>query len=48
MAEQMYKIRGTLSEGYPSPKGGVSPTYRLIPGAARDGAADDIAVFLGD
>jgi CHAT domain-containing protein len=44
MAEQMYKIRGTLSDGHPSPKGGLSPTYRLIPGAARDGAADDITV----
>ena len=44
MAEQMYKIRGTLSDTDPRRIGGVQPTYRLIPGAARDGAGDEIAV----
>ena len=44
MAEQMVKIRGTLADTRPRALGGVTPTYRLIPGAARDGAVDEITV----
>jgi len=44
MAEQIYKIRGTLADARPRVVGGINPTYRLIPGAARDGAGDEIKV----
>lgn len=44
MAEQLYKIRGTLSDTRSHLPGGIAPSYRLTPGAARDGAADEITV----
>ncbi len=44
MAEQMVKIRGTLADTRPRTLGGFTPTYRLVPGAARDGAGDEIDV----
>ncbi|WP_180129044.1 CHAT domain-containing protein [Rhodoferax sp. BLA1] len=44
MAEQLYKIRGTLSDTRAPRFGGMAPSHRLIPGAARDGAGDQIEV----
>ena len=44
MAEHLYKIRGTLGDAHGRKIGGITPTYRLIPGAARDGAGDEIEV----
>jgi pimeloyl-ACP methyl ester carboxylesterase len=48
MAEHLYKIRGTFGDTTGRNVGGASPNYRLthrlIPGAARDGASDEIEV----
>ena len=44
MSQRLYKIRGTLSDIHGRKPGGLTPTHRLIPGAARDGAGDQIEV----
>ena len=44
MAEQTYKIRGTRGTVRAGQFGKFTPTHRLIPGAARDGASDDVEV----
>jgi CHAT domain-containing protein len=44
MAEQFYKIRGSLGDVDKVRIGGLRPSHRLIPGAARDGAADELEV----
>ena len=44
MSQRLYKIRGTLSDIHGRKPGGLTPTHRLIPGAARDGADDEIEV----
>jgi CHAT domain-containing protein len=44
MAEQIYKIRGTRGDLRTGQFGKIVPTHRLIPGAARDGASDEVAV----
>src|SRR6188474_2242030 len=48
MAQQLYKIRGTLDDTPDTRRsrqtGAPAPLYRLIPGAARDGASDEIEV----
>ena len=44
MAEQLYKIRGTRGDLRTGQFGNIVPTHRLIPGAARDGASDEVEV----
>ena len=44
MSQPTYRIRGVRSEGRGNAIGGHSPIHRLIPGSARDGAADEIEV----
>ncbi|MBP5996424.1 MAG: CHAT domain-containing protein [Azonexus sp.] len=44
MSQRLYKIRGIRSESRGKPAGGRSPSQRLFPGSARDGAADEVEV----
>ncbi len=44
MSQPLYRIRGVRSESRGNAIGGHSPIHRLIPGSARDGAADEIEV----
>ncbi len=44
MTQRLYKIRGTRGESRSPAVGGRSPSQRLFPGSARDGAADEIEV----
>ena len=44
MPQPMYRIRGIRSEGRGPRIGGHSPSHRLLPGSARDGAGDVVEV----
>jgi len=44
MPQPTYRIRGVRSESRGNAIGGHAPIHRLIPGSARDGAADEIEV----
>ncbi|MBK9783305.1 MAG: CHAT domain-containing protein [Betaproteobacteria bacterium] len=52
MAQHLYKIRGTLDDSLGDSLGNArsrkagapTPLYRMVPGAARDGASDEIEV----
>ena len=44
MSQRLYKIRGIRSDSRGKAVGGRSPSQRLFPGSARDGAADDVEV----
>ena len=44
MSQRLYKIRGIRGESRGKAVGGRSPSQRLFPGSARDGAADEIEV----
>ena len=44
MSQRLYKIRGIRGESRGKAVGGHSPSHRLFPGSARDGAADEVEV----
>ena len=44
MSQRLYRIRGMRSESRGKAVGGQSPSHRLFPGSARDGAADEVEV----
>lgn len=44
MSQRLYKIRGTREDIARRGAGGPQPLFRLLPGAARDGAGDEIEV----
>ncbi len=44
MSQRLYKIRGIRGESRGKAIGGHSPSHRLFPGSARDGASDEVEV----